>query len=146
MLVNINYRINVFYVNSYGRALLWITLRFYSTLMQWRQTLKKCYCCFTDSRRARLHTRDRLSATDYMKTLAGMDRNLAMDKILEQRRIQQRSHSNVYVDDVFVDISRQAQSRASPPASQWWNVIHSISVVRFRGCLYLITISFVTKL
>lgn len=58
--------------------------------------------------RSRLFSRDRLNTTDYMHTLATLDRRLAMDEILEKRRravfLQQiRCHAQGDEDDVFLE-------------------------------------------
>lgn len=58
--------------------------------------------------RSRLFSRDRLNTTDYMHTLATLDRRLAMDEILEKRRravfLQQiRCHAPGDEDDVFLE-------------------------------------------
>lgn len=60
------------------------------------------------STRSRLFSRDRLNTTDYMHTLATLDRKLAMDEILEKRRravfLQQiRCHTPGDEDDVFLE-------------------------------------------
>lgn len=60
------------------------------------------------SMRSRLFSRDRLNTTDYMHTLATLDRKLAMDEILEKRRravfLQQiRCHTQGDEDDVFLE-------------------------------------------
>lgn len=58
--------------------------------------------------RSRLFSRDRLNTTDYMHTLATLDRRLAMDEILEKRRravfLQHiRCHAPGDEDDVFLE-------------------------------------------
>lgn len=61
--------------------------------------------------RARLFSRDRLNTTEYMHSLATIDRKYAMDQILEKRRRVlfapeiNCDNSNGYVDEVFIDIT-----------------------------------------
>ncbi|CAN7999065.1 unnamed protein product [Ixodes hexagonus] len=74
------------------------------------------------STRSRLFSRDRLNTTDYMHTLATLDRKLAMDEILEKRRravfLQQiRCHTPGDEEDVFLEevlFCPEPSERSSP--------------------------------